>query len=93
MFVFWLLVLVIVVLAYWVVVERSSRKDFQRSERAWRMAQLTAIRERDEARDLLAAENEREARAMTQRWYDRDAHERRGKAEERYIENGEVRPR
>ena len=39
MFVFWLLVLVIVVLAYWVVVERSSRKDFQRSERAWRMAQ------------------------------------------------------
>lgn len=87
-----LLLVVIVMLACWGVVERTGRKDAQRSGRFWRIAFTTAIRERDEARDLLAAENERAAREMTQRWYDRDSHERRGAAEARYIDDGGVWP-
>ena len=92
MFVFWLLVLVIVVLAYWVLVERTGRKDAERNSRFWQRAHASAAEERNEARTLLFEENEREAQAMSERWYERDRLERRGAAEQHYVEHGGVWP-
>lgn len=93
MFVFWLLVLVIALLVLYILSLRHDRYWAERNRRFWRIAFQTAVEERDEARTLVAQVDPAAAQAMSERWYERDRIERRGKAEERYIENGEGWPR